>query len=229
MIGLIGAMSLEMEELLKKMTHTESVSMGTMRFTTGMLFNKRVVVSVCGVGKVNAAICACEMIHLFHPDAIINLGVAGAIASSLNIGDIVIADACVQHDMDTTAVGDPLGWISGIDLVKIESDKVLCDKLVQAAQASKMNVHVGIVATGDQFICTTAQKEHIQSNFNAIACEMEGAAIAHACIMYGVPACIIRSISDKADGSAEMDYPMFVKLAAAQSSKLIETFLANVS
>ena len=123
LVGIIGAMDMEVSGLISKMENAKSTVFGGMTFTEGKLCGKNVVISKCGIGKVFAAMCAQTMILKFAPDFIINSGVAGALSESLNIMDAVIATRVVQHDMDTSPLGDPKGLISGINVVYIDTDK----------------------------------------------------------------------------------------------------------
>jgi len=228
MIGIIGALAVEMQGLIDELQEKKTLVCDYMAFETGRLFGQEAILAICGAGKVNAAVYTDTMIHLARPDFIINLGVAGALDNRLNIGDIVIADVCVQHDMDTTGVGDPIGFISGINKIELPCDKELVKRLMKAAKSiQSLRSYIGMIATGDQFIASRDQKEHILSHFKAMACEMEGGAIAHACIMRGIPFAVVRSMSDKADGSAHMDFPQYVKLAAKISSALIKAFVQD--
>ena len=225
MIGIIGALAAEMQVLIAELDGRKSITCGNLVFETGTLFGHEAILGVCGAGKVNAAVFTDAMIHLKNPDYIINLGVAGALDNRLNIGDIVVADCCVEHDMDTTPVGDPYGYISGIGIVEMGCDKNLIERLMKAAQKNKtIMAYTGMIATGDQFIASKKQKENILSHFEAMACEMEGGAIVHACLLRGVPCAVVRSMSDKADGSAHMDFPQYLQLAARNSAALIKAF-----
>ena len=229
MIGLIGAMQVEMEQLLSQLTESKTHTIGTMKFYTGKLYNHDAVLAICGPGKINAALCAQAMILTFKPDWVMNLGVAGAISSKLTIGDMVIATGAVQHDMDTSGLGDPVGLISGINQITLPCDEELRAHINAAAsKLQHLRTFEGLVATGDQFIANGARKDWIAEHFDALCCEMEGGAVAHACYMHGVKCAVIRSISDQADGNADMDYPHFVQLAAAHSAELVKTLLESM-
>ena len=226
MIGLIGAMAVEVEGLMEKLTGRSETRIGMDVFVTGTLFGTEAVLAVCGPGKINAALCAQSMIHHFHPEWIVNLGVAGAGENGVSIGDMVVATAAVQHDVDTSPIGDPVGMVSKINLIEIPCDDALRARLVRAASAVEgMNVHEGVIATGDQFIHDGSVRSRIHELFHAKAVEMEGGAVAQACYMHGVPCGVLRSISDQADGHSEMDYPTFTRLAAAHSQQVIELLL----
>lgn len=230
MIGLIGAMSVEVESLLAQLQWREDVTIGMDTFSTGKLFGQDAVLSVCGPGKVNAALCAANMISAFHPQWIINLGVAGSGEDGVSIGDMVIATAAVQHDMDTSPIGDPVGFVSKIGLIEIPCDETLRKALVKAASAvTDMQVHEGVIATGDQFISDGDTRARIHQLFNAKAVEMEGGAVAHVCHAMDVPCCVVRSISDQANGHSTMDYPTFTRLAASHSEQVIENLLRGMN
>lgn len=228
-IGIIGAMEVEVAELIDSMKNIKQEAISGINYFEGTLQGKNVVVAKCGVGKVHAAVCTQTMILKYKPDAIINTGVAGSLNSNLDIADLVISDNVVQHDFDTSAFGDPLGLISGINLVNIPCNKELVEKIKKSADAIEgTNVIVGTIASGDQFICSQDKKNYIVNNFDALCAEMEGASIGHVCYLNNVDFCIVRAISDKADGSAHMDFPTFTIIAAKKSTQLINTFLINL-
>ena len=219
-IGIIGAMDDEVREIISHLENKSVETVSGIEFHTGNLFGKNVVIARCGVGKVFAAICAEAMIIKYSPDLIVNTGVGGAVDKVLRPLDIVFADKLVQHDMDTSAIGDPVGLISGINKVYFETDARARDILVDAAKTLSVNYYVGTVATGDKFISSLADKSRINSTFGAIACEMEGGAIAHTSFVNGTPFIVVRAISDSADGDASMDYPTFLPIAANISTDL---------
>lgn len=227
--GIIGAMEIEVAELKDSMENITQEEISGIIYYKGKIYGSDVIVAKCGVGKVHAAVCTQTMILKYSPDVIINTGVAGSLNSKLNIADLVISDFVVEHDMDTSALGDPLGLISGIDIIKIPSAKHIVEKIKDAAiHIEDTNVFIGTIATGDQFISNSEQKSHIVDNFDALCAEMEGAAIGHVCYLNKVDFCIVRSISDKADGTAHMDFPSFVKIAAKKSTILIHNYLKSL-
>jgi len=226
MVGLIGAMAVEVEALMEQMTERCEQRIGMDLFVSGKLYGVDAVLSVCGPGKVNAALCTQSMILHYQPEWILNLGVAGAGDADVFIGDMVVAVSTVQHDVDTSPIGDPVGMVSKINLIEIPCDASLREKLVHAASyVDGMRVHEGIIATGDQFIHDGRIRGRIHDLFHAKAVEMEGGAVAQACYMHGVPCGVLRSISDRADGQSEMDYPTFTKLAASHSQQVVELLL----
>ena len=227
-IGIIGAMDDEVRELISRLSDRTTETASGIEFNIGELFGKRVVVAKCGVGKVFAAICAEAMIIKYNPALVVNTGVGGALDKTLRPLDIVFADKLVQHDMDTSPIGDPVGLISGINRVYFETDARALSVLTESAKELGTNYLVGTVATGDKFISEKADKERITSLFAASACEMEGGAIAHTAFVNGTPFMVVRAISDSADGEACMDYPTFlpqaVKISTALTLALVEKY-----
>ena len=227
-IGIIGAMDDEVRELISRLSDRRTEKVSGIEFNVGELYGKKVVVAKCGVGKVFAAICAEAMIIKYAPALVVNTGVGGALEKSLRPLDIVFADKLVQHDMDTSPIGDPVGLISGINRVYFETDKRALDVLTAAAEELKIKYSVGTVATGDKFISDKADKDRITSLFAASACEMEGGSIAHTAFVNETPFMVVRAISDSADGDASMDYPTFlpqaVKISTALTLALVEKY-----
>jgi len=225
MLGIIGAMKVEIDAIVSQLEKREETVISGITYYTGVFCGKEVVVAQCGVGKVFAALCAQTMILKFDVCHIINIGVGGSLSDKLDICDIGIASAVVQHDMDTSALGDPVGLISGIEKVEIECDGKMCDLLKKAAKELGINCVSGVIASGDCFVSDDIKKKHIADSFNAIVCEMEGAAIGQVCFINGVPFNVIRAVSDNADGSADMSFETFTEKAVAQSVRLLREFL----
>lgn len=219
-IGIIGALDDEVREIISLLDGRNTETVGGIEFNTGKLYGKNVVIAKCGVGKVFATMCAEAMIIKYSPELIVNSGVGGALDKSLRPLDIVFADKLVQHDMDTSPIGDPVGLISGINRVYFETDERAREILTEAAKEQGINYLVGTVATGDKFISEKADKDRITELFGASACEMEGGAIAHTAFVNGVPFMVVRAISDSADGDACMDYPTFLPIATKVSTAL---------
>lgn len=226
MIGIIGAMKIETEALCNALDRKETACISGITYTTGILEGREVVIATCGVGKVYAAICAQTMILCYHPDLIINTGVGGTLTAELGIGDIAVASALVQHDMDTSAIGDPIGLVSGINKIYFEADEETANKLTRCVLDLGLAAKRGVIASGDQFVASRERKDFITSAFGAIACEMEGAAIAHVATVNAVPFAVLRAISDSADGHATMDFPTFAAAAAKNSVAVLRHFLS---
>ena len=225
-LGIIGAMQIEIEALAAAMQNSTTRVVSGITFTEGELEGCPVVAAVCGVGKVAAAMVAEAMILAFGVTALLNTGVAGGLAEGLSVGDIVLSDKVVQHDMDTTALGDPAGLISGLGIVKIPADPALLATLDEATRAAGFAPVVGTVASGDVFVADDAVKQRIKTLFDAAACEMEGAAIGQVAYTNGVPFVVLRAISDGGDG---MEFSQFVTLAAERSSAVTRAFAARLA
>ena len=215
-IGIIGAMSDEVAGLKALMQDTQIIRKASMEFYSGILEGKKVVVVQSGIGKVNAAVCTQILIDDFQAEVVINTGIAGSLNNEINIGDIVVSTDLVHHDVDAGAFGYKKGQVRSL-AVKV------CREVNPDIQ-----VFEGRIASGDQFVADQGVKDVIVSEFGAYAVEMEGAAIAHAAYLNHVPCLVVRAISDKADGSAEVDYPAFEKLAIEHSMKLTRRILREM-
>ncbi len=225
MIGIIGAMDVEVDELKSLVRDGTTSNIAGTDFVCGFIEGVLVCVAQCGIGKVNAALCTQAMIDNFDIDAVINVGVGGSLSPDVVIKNVVIATDVCQHDMDITALGDPRGFIHGVNMIKMPTDEKLSEKLAQTAIRLGEKIHRGGVASGDQFISSKEQKDFIINEFGAICCEMEGAAIGHVCTANSVPFAVVRSISDGGDEDAQIDYPTFKRIAAAVSAKIIIGFI----
>lgn len=225
MVGIIGAMGVEIETLKAAVENPVSQKISGIAFTRGRIAGTDVVLAVCGVGKVFAAICAEIMILRYSPDYIINTGVAGTLSPLLSVGHIAVASEVVQHDMDTTALGDPPGMLSGIGLAALPCDKKLTALLTGAASGAGFVFGTGRIATGDCFVAEPARKAWIRETFDAIACDMEGAAIGQVCYLNHVPFAVLRAISDGANGDSPADYPSFLASSAAKAAEVLRRVL----
>lgn len=227
MIGIIGALDVEVEALLNLAEDKKEVLVSGITYITGKLHGKCCVIAQCGIGKVNAAICAQTMILRYKPDVIINCGIAGALRHGLNTGDVVVAQDAVQYDMDTTEFGDRPGLlnIGKESMVEIPCSRELAGTLMQACESLGIkNAVMGRVATGDRFISKPEARTQIHGLFDADACEMEGGAIAHVCRLNGTPYAILRSISDSMDENGAEDYFTFKNHAARTAASIITRF-----
>lgn len=230
-IGIIGAMDLEIATLREKMTITSTKTAASMEFCEGTLNGTSVVVVKCGIGKVNAGMCVQILHDLFSVTHVINTGIAGSLRAEINIGDIVVSTDAVQHDMDVTALGYRTGQIPQIPVFSFEADKTLADTAETVCREVNPDIQVfrGRIVSGDQFVSSKEKKDFLIETFDGCCTEMEGAAIAQAAYLNGLPFVVIRAISDKADDSAQMDYPTFEHGAALHSAKLVEAMLSSVS
>ena len=230
MIGIIGAMEEEVAHLKEAMQVEKTVERAAMTFVKGKLDGKDVVVVRSGIGKVNAGICAQILADLFEVDTLINTGVAGSLDAALDIGDIVISTDAVQHDMDVSALGDPVGQIPRMDTFAFPADERLVQLAVQANEEANPDIHTftGRVVSGDQFVSDGSVKERLVTQFQAKCTEMEGAAIAQAAYLNKISCVIIRAISDKADNSSTMDYPTFEKQAITHTVRLVRNLMGKI-
>ena len=229
-IGIIGAMEVEVAILKEKMEDVRIIKKASMDFYEGILAGKKVVVVRSGIGKVNACICAQILADVFSVDAIINTGIAGSLNKNINIGDIVLSTDVVQHDMDATGFGYRKGQIPQMPVFFFNADDNLRRLAAEVCKEVNPDIQVfkGRIASGDQFVCDQDVKNRIVSEFSAYATEMEGAAIGQAAYLNEIPFLVVRAISDKADGSAQMDYSEFEKAAVDHSVRLTLNMLARI-
>ena len=229
-IGVIGADEVEVALLKEAASAAESVTIAGMDFCEGCIGKTHVVIAQCGIGKVNAGICAQILIGRFGAEKIINTGVAGSLNNDIDIGDLVISTDAVQHDFDISPLGYQFGEIPYLGLVAFPADGELRAMAVEAAKkcAPELGVFEGRVCSGDLFVADSAQKELIRSRFGGMCCEMEGAAVAQVCQLYRVPWVVIRAISDKADETGDVDYPSFMAKAARDCAGIVRAMLETL-
>ncbi len=230
MIGFICALDAEVEGIKQLMLNKTEAVFAKIPYAKGEIFGQEVVCCECGVGKVNAAMSAQIMIDRYHPDRIINSGIAGSLSEEIRIGDLVVADDCVQHDMDVTEMGDPLGQIQFNDEVRIylPADTATADRLEKACQLpDDTQVFRGRIASGDVFISSRDHRQAIADIFDALACEMEGAAVGQVCYRNAVPFTILRCISDDFNENDYMDYMKFRSVAAEKTISVITEFIRS--
>lgn len=229
-IGIIGAMELEVEELKSKMSVSNIVKKANMNFYEGTLNGAPVVIVRSGIGKVNAALCVQILVDTFAITHVINTGVAGSLNAKLDIGDILISKDAIHHDMDVTIFGYQLGEVPQMGCREFPADEHMMALAKASCEKVNPEVHaiIGRVVSGDQFISSKEVKDKLITTFQGDCAEMEGASIAHGAYLNNIPFVIIRAISDKADDSAEMDYPTFEKAAAKHSALLVEDLVATI-
>ncbi|MBR1566118.1 MAG: 5'-methylthioadenosine/adenosylhomocysteine nucleosidase [Oscillospiraceae bacterium] len=225
-IGVIGAMASEIDALKASLENAETVTVSGIDFVSGRLGNVDLVVAQCGIGKVFAALCAQAMIMLFGPSLIVNIGVGGSLTPGLNIADVGIGRAVVQHDMDTSGLGDPVGLISGINRVELPCDEAAVAAMEKAAAALGVHTETGVIASGDLFVSDESVKRRIVDRFSAIVCEMEGGAIAQVCYVNQIPCVILRAVSDNGDSEAERAYTDALQRAADVALAVLKAYLA---
>lgn len=226
-IGIIGALDEEIGAFLSGTKVEKKTGKASMVFYCGKYSGADVVVVKSGVGKVNAASCAQILIDTFSVRAIIFTGVAGAVNPALEIGDVVISKDLIEHDIDATALGCMPGQILFSNMREFAADK----RLVDAAKGMRLDghkVHVGRILTGDQFITKKEKIAELKSVFSGDCVEMEGAAVAHVCTLNKIPFLIVRSISDRADHNAHVDFKEFCKAAAKNSHKIVSEIVSGL-
>ena len=228
-LGIIGAMSEELEILLTDMELEDTTVKAKMTFHRGKLWGKDVVAVVCGIGKVNAAICTQLLISKYEVTHIINVGVAGGIGKEIYPGDVVIATNLVQYDMDTTAFGDPMGQIPRLDTFDFKCDEHLIEVAKAACdKAGDFNTFSGRIVSGDMFVASLEKIQWLEKEFGALSCEMEGASIAHVCYLNSIPFVVIRSISDNANNGAHMDFEKFTPIAVKHSTAILKEMVTSL-
>jgi len=219
-LGIIGAMTVEVETLKEHMKNLAESQRTGMTFYEGTLEGLQAVVVQCGVGKVNAALCVQILCDCYGVTHVVNTGIAGSLCAELDIGDLVVSRDAMYHDFTCSAFGYPDGQVPGMPRMYEADEKLMAYAFAAAEQVNPGHTKVGRVASGDQFVSEKALKDKIISLTEALCTEMEGAAIAQAAYRNGVPFVILRAISDKADDSADMDYPTFEKIAAHRCAEV---------
>jgi len=228
MTGIIAAMTIELEGIKSHIENLSETTVSGITFYTGTIHGEEVVCAVCGVGKVNAAVCAQTMILKYAPDCVINTGVGGALVKELRICDVVCATYAVQHDVDTSALGDEPGFVSTVNVLRFPMDEKVSSGLEAAMRDVGVNPVRAAIATGDQFVCASSDKERISGRFGCAVCEMEGGSIAHVCYMNKTPCAVLRAISDGADEGSPMSYQDFAAMAAERSVKVLLKYIENL-
>ncbi len=230
MLGIIGAMEVEIEKLREKMTGVKTQTVAGMTFYQGMLEGKEIVLVRSGIGKVNAGLCSQILVDRYAVDGIINTGIAGSLQNTVDVGDIVLSTTAVQHDVDATGFGYPIGEIPQLGIKEFPADEHLLRVAQECCRKANPDIHTftGRIASGDQFVSSREKKTWIRDNFEAYCTEMEGAAIAQAAYLNHVPYLIVRAISDKADDSANVDYNEFEAKAVEHSVRLILAMLKEL-
>lgn len=224
-VGVIAAMQSEIEALKAEIAQPQRLTVSGIEFVYGEMYGVNVVMAISGIGKVFAGMCAQTMILKFSPDCIINIGVAGSLAEDLKIADAAIGTAVVQHDMDTTAIGDPPGLISGINKVYFECCETCAGLLESIAQKNGIHTKKGVMASGDCFVHGAQRRADIISNFSAITCEMESGAIGQVCYVNDVPFAVLRTVSDSGDENSDTDYAQSLEKASNVGIAITKQFL----
>ena len=226
-IGIMGAMVEEIEPLLEFFKEYETIEYAKNRYYKTSYNGHDIVIAYSKIGKVFASLTATIMIEKFGVEKLLFSGVAGAIDSSLKIGDLIVAKGLVQHDLDITAFGHPYGYVPEGE-VCILADEKLIKISKDVAKDLNLELKEGIIATGDQFIASNEKKEWIEKTFEAQALEMEGASVAVVCDALNVPFFILRAISDSADMDAGFDFDEFLKSSAKVSADFIVKMVEKI-
>ncbi|MBO4391380.1 MAG: 5'-methylthioadenosine/adenosylhomocysteine nucleosidase [Lachnospiraceae bacterium] len=216
-IGIVGAMDVEVAIIREAMKDPQVTTVAGMDFYSGTIAGRDVILVKCGIGKINAALCVQILADRFGVEAVINEGIAGALDPELEIGDFVVSKTAIQHDVDLRIFGYPLGMLGSNAPREWTADPVLGEKIMNylsSQEDATRKVKYGRIVSGDQFIADDEKKAFLVSEFEGTCAEMEGAAIAHAATLNKIPFVILRAISDKADGSGNVDYPTFEKKMA---------------
>ena len=218
-LGIIGAMDFEVQTLKDRIENLTVTEKAGTEYYEGTLQGLPVVVVKCGIGKVNAAIGTQILCDYFGVTHIVNTGIAGSLCAEQNIGDMVVSSDVWHHDFDCVAFGYPMCRIPGMPQ-SFAADENMIVLAQQAAEQTGSTVRIGRIASGDQFVADPQLKTQIIERTQALCTEMEGAAIAQTAYRNGIPFVILRCISDKADNSAEMDYPSFEAMAAQRCAQV---------
>ena len=218
MIGIIGAMDKEIDDLKNVMKDVSEEKISGMTFYKGALSGKDVVLVRSGIGKVNAAMCTEALIIKYNVECVINTGIAGSLNSKIDIGDIVLSTDSLEHDMDVSGLGYDKGVVPDQE----------CSIYPAADDIRKIAKEACEAVNPDIKVFEGRVVNKIIKNFSGFCTEMEGAAIAHVAWLNNIPYLVIRSISDKADDSADMDYPSFQKKAIIHSVRLVEEMMRRM-
>lgn len=222
-IGIIAALECELRVLVDALENSVEETVGGTKMYTGHIGNYDVVLMLCGIGKVSAALGAQAMITRFAPEMVINIGCAGALSEKLRVGDIVLADKTVEWDIDLMPIGLPRGYISALDSVMVRVDQEINALL---AEVIGPEAYHGTIASGDQFVSRPEQRKLILDSFpDALCAEMEGAAIGHVCAQNNIPFTIVRSISDTANGDSGVEFAAFAEIAGKKTASYMLEFL----
>lgn len=228
-LAIVGAVSQEIEAFCSAMQITETQYWCGATTQIGKIKGIETIVTTCGVGKVSAAMTTQHLIDTYRPDAFIFSGLAGALNPVYEIGDILVARDCVQHDLDASEMGFPRGTVPYTDYRFFETDKILCQYALSAHVSH--TIHLGRIVTGDQFVSKRelAHMQYLTHELAGDAVEMEGAAVGQVCTMNKVPFLIIRTISDRANQDAFIDFTRFLPVVASNSLEVVLHILYQVS
>lgn len=243
-IAILSALPEEQGGLAAALAAPRESVHGGRQFHSGTLHGQPVVLALSGIGKVAAAITATLLIERFGARQLVFTGVAGGLGDEVRVGDVVVAEHMLQHDMDASPIF-PRWELPGTGRTLLDCDSVLSTLILRAARACLpgatdqndhettpgLQIHHGLIVSGDRFVSTAAESDALRAGlraagYNPLAVEMEGAAVAQVCGDYGVPCAIVRTISDRADDAAHRDFTRFVReVASRYSDRLIHALL----
>ena len=230
--AIVSAMHEELTAVLALMPDEQKQVAAGREFWLGHLHGQPVVAVLSRIGKVAAATTATVLIERFGVKRIVFTGVAGGLAAGVNVGDIVVADNFLQHDLDASPIF-PRYQVPLYGIDRFTADPGLAARLAQASRSAlpEVRLHRGLVLSGDRFVSTTAECSVLQAALpQALAVEMEGAAIAQVCHDYGIPFAAVRTISDRADDAAHVDFTRFIRdVASRYSAAIVESFLRSLA
>ena len=228
MIGIICAMEEEISSIILNMQNETYETISSKKYTLGIFMEKKCVVCLSGIGKVNSAIACQTMILKYSPNIIINTGVAGAISEKIKVGDRVIGENVIQHDFDISAFENrKKGEIPCVNSYKISCDKNLIEKAKLSCKKANLQSHMGSILTGDQFINNKEQTKNLKNTFGGLACEMEGASIGQVCYINKVPFIVVRSISDNSGNSSQNDFKNNLQKSCQKMYTFISSFFST--
>lgn len=226
-IAIMGAMREEIDPILERVGEYQTHEHAGNLFYIAHYHGHELIIAYSKIGKVFSALTATVMIERFGAESLLFSGVAGAIHPKLKIGDLIMARSLCQHDVDIVAFGHPYGFIPEGTLMS-EADAYLCQVAQGVANELGLELHEGIIATGDQFVADTQRKEWIAQTFNADALEMEGGSVACVCQHCDIPFFILRAISDSADGEAGVDFDTFLASSAQVSARFVLAMVEHI-
>lgn len=227
MIAILGAMNEEITPILERVGDYETINYANNSFYKANYKGKDLIIAYSKIGKVNSSLTATLLIEKFGAKTLLFSGVAGALNENLKIGELIYATSLAQHDLDITAFGHPYGYVPGIEIFA-KTDESLNALALKIAQKRGLKLTGGIIATGDQFVCSSEKKSWIKATFKADAVEMEGASVAQVCAQLNVPFFVLRAISDEANGSAEFDFDEFLHSSAKISADFVLEMVENL-
>lgn len=220
---LICAMDSEADGFRAMLTERRDEEISSLVFSDGKLYGHPVTVVRCGVGKVNAALCAQTAILRYAPDVVINVGVGGGVGTGIVTGHVVVAKDTIQYDFDLTAIGEDDGKVSPCDdAVSRALYRAACEVLPEG------HASFGRIATGDRFVGDSETSARLRDHYGALVCEMEGGAVAQVCAVNGVPCAVLRAVSDNANEQSEVDFPTFLASAVSDTEKIMAAYFSSL-